>query len=253
MTLEHICHLPLNKLFVQQGDLPPEQEEAFKAVVTRLAQGEPLQYILGVADFYGQVFVVNPSVMIPRPETEELVKLILSDHPEPEANILDLGTGSGCIAITLALELPEATVAAIDISSEALVVANSNAALYDTEISFLRADILSDDTFPKADEPFLDIIVSNPPYLTESEKNNMAEHVLQHEPHQALFVPDDDPLLYYRTLATIGQTTLKPGGRLYCEINPLHAHNTLELFNNYRSAYSLRDLSGKNRFIRATK
>ena len=184
-------------------------------IIARLLRHEPLQYILGKAQFHGHSFVVTPDVLIPRPETEQLVDMIVDQNPGSDLQVLDIGTGSGCIAISLARALKFAQVVGIDINPRALEVANHNAQILNTRVRFAAQDILN----CKAPFEAWDIIVSNPPYITESEKAAMEPNVLEYEPAEALFVPDNDPMLFYRAIAAYASRALKNGGRLYLEIN----------------------------------
>ncbi len=229
--------------------LPQQKGLAARAedYVQRLLAGEPIQYILGQAPFYGYTFTVNKHVLIPRPETEELVDLILKNScKRKKINILDIGTGSGCIAITLAFKCRQAAVTAIDISSQALAVARHNARQHQVAVIFAEADIFS----WKTDKKF-DLIVSNPPYVKESEKSQMAANVLEHEPHLALFVPDDDPLRFYRQIVRFAGSHQQPGGELYFEVNERQAAAVAQLLeeNHYQKVAVKQDLSGKDRFV----
>lgn len=224
------------------------------AILNRLAMHEPLQYILGEARFYGLTLKVTPAVLIPRPETEELVELIVKGAGNMEdLHVLDACTGSGCIALALARNLRFPLITAFDISAEALEVAGENDAALRTRITFRQADALklSRDSLPGA--PW-DIIVSNPPYIGEMERLQMDANVLDYEPRKALFVPDRTPLLFYDALAAYGTETLRPGGRIYFEINPLHAEALKELMEKagYADVSLIRDMSGKLRFLEAT-
>lgn len=216
------------KLYLKRIDLAlnPNQNisdkdvEFFKEALERLRNQEPIQYILGNTEFFGLLFKVDKSVLIPRPETEELVSLILktAKSQKPIADgykILDLGTGSGCIAIALARHLPKAEVWALDISKEALNIAQQNADLNEVAINFVEADILNLKTLHTK----FDIIVSNPPYVKQNEKSLMKPNVLNYEPHLALFVSDDNSLIFYDKIATFAKTNLKPNGTLFFEIN----------------------------------
>ncbi|HHL52737.1 MAG TPA: peptide chain release factor N(5)-glutamine methyltransferase [Flammeovirgaceae bacterium] len=229
--------------------LPQQEGLAARAedYLQRLLAGEPIQYILGQAPFYGYTFTVNKHVLIPRPETEELVDWILKNScKRKKINILDIGTGSGCIAITLALKCPQATVTAIDISSQALAVARQNARQHRAAVTFAEADIFS----WKTDEIF-DLIVSNPPYVTVGEKSQIAGNVLEHEPHLALFVPDDDPLRFYRQIVSFAHDHQQPGGELYFEVNERQAAAVAQLLeeSHYKNVAIKQDLSGKDRFV----
>lgn len=202
------------------ADLSTGERERLECVFSRLREGEPVQYVLGKAWFRGRQFGVAPGVLIPRPETEELCQAIVDDcksserHDDNPLSVLDIGTGSGCIAISLALDMPSANVSAIDISDQALHIASANAIMLHANVSFHKQDILQAATTsaPDASQGQWDVIVSNPPYITEKEKTNMEPNVLDHEPSLALFVPDDDPLRFYRAIATYAATTLRHDG-----------------------------------------
>lgn len=212
----------------------------------RLQAGEPVQYVTGHAAFMGRRFAVSPAVLIPRPETEELVALALR---EPARRVLDVGTGSGCVAVSLALELPGAEVEAWDLSDDALAVARTNAAALGAAVRFVRRDALA---APEAGEAF-DLIVSNPPYVRESERAGMERRVAEHEPAMALFVPDDDALRFYRALARLGRARLRPGGRLVMEVNAALAGATAALMRaeGYGGVAVSRDAYGRERFVEA--
>ena len=219
--------------------------------VENLLMGMPIQYILGKGPFYGREFVVSPAVLIPRNETEELVHLIIKENPKEGLHILDIGTGSGCIPVTLALEMKMPTVFGIDISEEALDIAKENADLLQSKVDFIQSDIL------KEELPFedLDIIVSNPPYVRHSEKNLMHTNVLAYEPHLALFVYDEDPLLFYRIISQKALKTLKSGGKLYFEINEAFGKETKELMERtgFLDVEIFEDLNGRQRMVRGIK
>jgi release factor glutamine methyltransferase len=226
--------------------------EKFLKAITRLKNYEPIQYIIGDTEFYGLVFKVNPSVLIPRPETEELVDWIIKDcEDDKKINILDIGTGSGCIAISLAKNLPNAKVFALDVSNEALKTANQNAINNGVEVEFIEADILS---YNSLDIQF-DLIVSNPPYVRELEKQMMSANVLDHEPHLALFVEDDDALLFYRKITDVAADILKPNGQLFFEINESLGESTKQLLDNsnYKNIELKKDIFEKDRMIKAVK
>lgn len=195
--------------------LPDFIVDKFHKVADELLKKRPIQYIFRNAYFHGHRFEVSEATLIPRPETEELVDMIVDENREADLRVLDGGTGSGCIAVSLALALKFAEVTAVDISAEALAVAERNAAELKAKVTFRRQDMLQ---LTPCGERF-DIIVSNPPYIADSEKADMDKNVLAYEPHMALFVPDSDPLRFYRALAVYGTWTLVPGGRLYFEIN----------------------------------
>ena len=222
------------------------------AILNRLEAHEPIQYILGQARFYGLEFKVNPSVLIPRPETEELVDMIVRAYGgKSDLDILDAGTGSGCIAIALARNLRFPEITAIDISDEALALARENAKTLRCNINFRHQDILN---LP-SDHNVWDIIVSNPPYIAVSEASAMEPNVLDNEPHQALFVPDADPLRFYRALARYGKDALKPKGSIFFEINPLFADRLLQLLatEGYVHIEATRDIHGRLRFVNAQR
>ena len=231
-------------------NLPESFLGKFQEIIARLKQGEPIQYIIGTTEFAGLTFTVNPSTLIPRPETEELV-LWIKSLAAPSSHILDIGTGSGCIAITLAHLLPDSRVTGIDISADALATASHNAMINLTKVQFRQADIF--DYRPESGSRF-DIIVSNPPYVRMSEKQYMQRQVVDFEPPTALFVPDKDPLLFYWQIAKFGQTHLRKNGLLFFEINEALGQDTVDLLARY--PYSgieiKKDFLGKDRFIKCT-
>ena len=231
--------------------LKAEQEAMLFNTIERLKKHEPIQYIQGYSDFCGLRFKVTPATLIPRPETSELVEWIAADHSGKAESILDIGTGSGCIAISLAHKLPESKVTAWDISNNALAVATENSRNNGTEVNFEQVDILS----YNHTESLFDIIVSNPPYIKENEKSIMHSNVLNWEPHTALFVPDSDPLLFYRTIAKKGLTLLKPGGTLYFEINRAHGAETMNMLADYgyTNIELRKDFAENDRMIKATR
>lgn len=244
-----------------------------EAMMQRLEKAEPVQYVVGIAEFCGRTFHVEPGVLIPRPETGELCRWMVEERRrEGEYQVLDVGTGSGCIAITLALEMPQAKVTAWDISDDALRIAKKNAEALGAEVTFEKRDALnhgdrhSDLRCATIIEPVhmihpvpmiqqWDAIVSNPPYVCQKEAATMERHVLEHEPHLALFVPDDDPLRFYRAIAKYGQKTLKPNGLLYFELNPLYAYDTESMVRElgYAETEIKQDMFGKQRFLKAKK
>lgn len=231
--------------------LSSKKEQELEDILQRLSRFEPLQYIEGRTLFLGREFWVAPGVLIPRPETEELVELMLKEIPA-DARILDVGTGSGCIAISLAKELPDALVTAWDVSPEALSVARANARKLQANVRFVECDVLA----CQVDEVGLyDVIVSNPPYVTEAEKADMEPNVLQWEPSLALFVPDDDPLRFYRRIAVLGRDMLADGGRLYFEINRAYGREMVEMLRTmgYVGVRVEKDLSQNDRFVIAEK
>ena len=230
--------------------LTAEQEALLDNAIERLKKQEPIQYILGYSDFCDLRFKVTPATLIPRPETSELVEWIASEATGKES-ILDIGTGSGCIAVSLASKMPQSTVTAWDISHEALAVAAENSKANGCAVTFEQVDILA---YEPTGEQF-DIIVSNPPYIKENEKEAMHSNVLDWEPHTALFVPDSDPLLFYRTIAKKGLDILKPGGRLYFEINRAHGKETMEMLAalGYTNIELRKDFAENERMITAVK
>lgn len=232
-------------------EMTAEKTAELNKIFGRLTEGEPVQYVLGRAEFSGRWFNVRPGVLIPRPETEELCAWITADSKasgSPE--VLDIGTGSGCIAITLQLDMPESKVTAWDISADALDVARENAQQLGANVNFVKLDALN-----AKPEGEWDVIVSNPPYICEKEKKDMAVNVLEHEPHTALFVPDADPLLFYRAITRLAVQTLNKGGRLYFEINPIYADDTCRMMRaEGMTAVELRsDMYGKQRMAKGVK
>ena len=229
----------------------PKEEKAYRLqmVIRELKEQRPIQYILGVTEFYGCKLRVNENVLIPRPETEELVHLIIKDSTGSKLltpNILDIGTGSGCIAIALKKKLPDANISAFDISEEALLVAKGNSILNKTKINFLQGDILN--TFPSG-KGFFDIMVSNPPYVRLSEKATMDRNVVEHEPHLALFVNNNDPLLFYTAIADFALLHLTSQGKLYFEINEALGSDVKKMLEEkgFKNVEVRKDMSGKDR------
>ncbi len=235
---------------VSEADLLP--------LLDRLKQNEPVQYVLGWADFMGHKFHVEPGVLIPRPETAELCQMIISDGSH--GNILDIGTGSGCIAISLALALNESRVTAWDISQRALTIAQENAQSLGARVTFKQVDALTaadtiqseavEGATPTADNRQWSVIVSNPPYICNKEAALMAKNVLDYEPHEALFVSDKDPLVFYRAIARYGAKTLTKGGKIYFEINPIYADDLCKMASQmgYSHTEIIADDYGKRRF-----
>ena len=240
--------------------LSPNDQAELEKIMLRLEKAEPVQYVLGVADFCGRQFHVAPGVLIPRPETAELCQLIAKDGGR---DILDIGTGSGCIAITLALEIPDSKVTAWDISDAALSIAQGNAKSLGANVVFEHQDALSlshpltsSPSHPLTSSPSQwDVIVSNPPYICRKEADEMEKNVLEYEPDTALFVPDDDPLLFYRHIMNYAHTALRSGGRLYFEINPLYADSIVEQLQQlgFTDIAKINDQFAKARFIKASK
>lgn len=230
--------------------LTAEQQSLLDNAIERLKKQEPIQYILGYSDFCGLRFKVTPATLNPRPETSELVEWIVSESTG-NGNILDIGTGSGCIAVSLAHKMPQSKVTAWDISPDALAVATENSKANGCAVEFEEIDILA---YKPTGELF-DIIVSNPPYIKENEKAEMHSNVLDWEPHTALFVPDNDPLLFYRAIAEKGLVLLIPGGKLYFEINRAHGKETMEMLAalGYTGIELRKDFAENDRMIRAIK
>lgn len=232
------------------SELSEEKETILREMLRRLTRNEPIQYVVGKTVFADMVFHTAPGVLIPRPETEELVDWICeAEHP---ARLLDAGTGSGCIAIALSRHFKEAMVEAWDISPDALKIAEENNRRNGTTVKFFRQDILAPRLSDNARQRY-DLIVSNPPYITEKERSTMEKNVLDWEPETALFVPDDDPLLFYRAIARLGKTLLKTGGRLYFEINWLFADAMREMLTaeGYSGITIRQDMFGRERMLSA--
>lgn len=231
-------------------ELPTETLVSFEQALHRLSTGEPIQYILGETEFYGLSFLVNKHTLIPRPETEELVSWVLETVPEVACNILDIGTGSGCIAIALKKERPLANLQALDSSENALAMAKKNAENHQLSIEFIHKNILQTSSL----EGVYDVIVSNPPYVRNLEKSAMHKNVLDFEPPSALFVADDNPLVFYQKIATLAQNHLTPNGFLFFEINEYLANELRALLQNlgYNQVQVKKDIFGKNRMIRAS-
>ncbi len=250
------AYLEMNRLdlALDHGrELSASEEKKFEDALLRLLKHEPIQYIIGETEFFGLKFKVNKNVLIPRPETEELVQWILEDlksSKTEEFSILDIGTGSGCIAISLAKSLPKARVSAIDISEGALKIAISNAKMNDVEIDFILQDILKISELPEK----YDLIVSNPPYVRELEKKEMHRNVLENEPEMALYVKDLEPLIFYQKITKLAETGLKQGGSLYFEINQYLGEETEEVLNlcGFKS-FSGKDIFGNNRMLKGTR
>lgn len=253
IIFRHLLHYePVDILLRKDTVLPGFIPDKIDKVVEELKKSRPVQYIFNEARFYGHDFYVDGSVLIPRPETEELVDIIVDENGLSDLSVLDAGTGSGCIAISLALALKFPEVTAVDISEKALEVARRNAAALNARnIDFVCCDMLD----MPVEVGKYDIIVSNPPYIAESEKAGMDRNVLDYEPSGALFVPDDDPLRFYKALSRFGADALKPGGRLYFEINsrfPAEIKKMLDA-DGYVDVELLRDMQGLWRFARAHK
>ena len=256
LVLQHLLRLePLPFRMAARDEVAPEIMAQLPAIEARLLAHEPVQYVLGTAHFAGMELEVTPATLIPRPETEELVQLIEREQASrPGRRVLDVGTGSGCLALALARALPEAEVLAVDISVEALAVARRNAAAWAPSVQFQQVDILQ--AMPAGLPPgTLDVLVSNPPYVRESERAEMRENVLAWEPATALFVPDEDPLMFYRRLAEIGAQLLAADGVAYLEINEALGAETAALFTaqGFADVQVVEDMFGKARMVRAAR
>ncbi|MDD3038539.1 peptide chain release factor N(5)-glutamine methyltransferase [Bacteroides sp.] len=227
------------------------KQHELENIIFRLHKNEPIQYIRGIAEFCGRPFRVASGVLVPRPETAELVDLIVKENACAK-RILDIGTGSGCISISLSKELPDTLVKAWDVSDEALEIARWNNESLSARVIFEKQDVLSDII---SEQQQYDVIVSNPPYVTEKEKKVMEPNVLEWEPELALFVPDDDPLLFYRRIANLGQQLLIPGGRLYFEINQSYGAQMVRLLemNHYHNIRVIKDLFENDRIVTANR
>jgi release factor glutamine methyltransferase len=245
-----------------EDDVPANAIEKLIAILEELKTGKPVQYILGTTEFYGLNFLVNPAVLIPRPETEELVEWVLRSVSSRQfaagsgqLSILDIGTGSGCIAISLKKNLPGAKVTAIDISTDALQTAKQNAVINEVEVEFIEGDILQSQKLKLEDQKKFDIIVSNPPYVTLEDKLHMHQNVTGFEPHTALFVPEHDPLIFYRAIAGFAAEQLADGGLLFFEINENYGKETVEILShkNFVNIELRQDMSGRDRMIKAVK
>ena len=249
--LEHFGFTRVQVIAYPDAKLSETDYEQLQLMLKRLADGEPLQYVLGEEQFMGMSFGVCRDVLIPRPETEELVRLIADRCKLPSPRIVDVGTGSGCIAVSLAKMIDGAQVTAIDVSEAAIVVARQNAERNDAQVEFVCKSIF-DDNQPFAPSS-LDVVVSNPPYVTESDKQQMSRNVLDYEPHLALFVPDSDPLMFYRRIADLAAQWLKNGGMLFFEINERYGKETVRLLENmqYSDVELHQDFYGKDRMVSA--
>jgi release factor glutamine methyltransferase len=258
LSISYVCKLERAKyLSIKQEEINSDDSKQLFKIHEQLIQGKPLQYILGETEFYDLTFKVNPNVLIPRPETEELVDwaLITSRIINGETEvlkILDIGTGSGCIPVSIKKYIPLADITAIDISEAALNTARQNADLNQTEINFIQDDILNPSNLELINTKY-DLILSNPPYITESEKEQMLDNVLKHEPHKALFVPNNDPLVFYRAIAEFALVHLKINGFLFLELNEKFGQETLNLLKEkgFKEIELRQDMGGKDRMIKA--
>ena len=259
LLMSHITGLSTAQLLAEPNlQLTEEQQVWVDNAIYRLGNNEPLQHVLGYSEFYGRRFKCDGRALVPRPETEELVDWILHDISTLNAqrstlNILDIGTGTGCIALSLAKELPEAKVSALDISKEALSLARENANILEVKnVDFIEGDILNK-SFNSQLSTF-NLIVSNPPYVRECEKAEMEANVLDYDPHTALFVSDEDPLIFYRAIGEFALTHLKNGGALYFEINQYLGRETCDMLvaMGYRNVEMREDVNGNARMVKAT-
>lgn len=252
IVIENVTDLSIPMIISDKNrKITINQQKRIEEIVERLKKSEPIQYILGGAQFFNLKFKVNSNVLIPRPETEELVELILEDNRDNRAvKVLDIGTGSGCISISLAKYLSDSIVSAWDISESALVVATENARINNVNVDFQKVDVLG--CIP--DQQKYDLIVSNPPYVLDSEKRVMDNNVLGYEPHLALFVEDNEPLIFYERIATIAQSILTKGGRLYFEINEQKGQEIVNMLEDkgFSEVAIKKDISGKDRIVTAT-
>ena len=251
----HLTGLTPSEMVLEKKRKLTESEMLFlQRALKRLKDQEPLQYIIGATHFYGSEFKVSPAALIPRPETEELVDWIVSDHQNQKRimSVLDIGTGSGCIAISLKKNLHKAEVSGIDISEEALLLAGENASSLDADITFAKLDILDEEA--RATLSRFDLIVSNPPYVTPSDREKMESNVIDHEPPIALFVDEDDPLLFYTGIIAFAREHLNKGGKLYFECNEGNAHEVEFLLkkSGFKEVELRNDMQGKERMLRGT-
>jgi len=251
------------------SELSANDQTELEKIMLRLEKGEPVQYVIGVAEFCGRQFHVEPGVLIPRPETEELCRMVIEEREisqkgqSPLCEILDIGTGSGCIAITLALELPDAKVTAWDISDDALRIAGGNAKSLGANVTFEHCDVLDSSLFTPDSSlftlhsslPSWDLIVSNPPYIQPIECDEMAKNVLDYEPQIALFAPEDNPIVFYQRIGDYAWQHLNPGGLLFFELNPLTADQVCDSLRTtgFMEIEIRKDQFGKNRFLKAMK
>jgi len=252
--IESIVYLVLHSLFglrrehiIAQKELTYDESE-LDAIIKRINSYEPIQYILQEAEFYGRLFCVDKNVLIPRPETEILIDEVIAFAKGRSLKIVDIGTGSGCIAVTLACELPDAVVVATDINNGAIEVAHKNSLTFNTFIEFFVHDVLEED-LPVGE---VDIIVSNPPYIAKAESASMGKNVVEHEPHLALFVPDGNPLVFYRAIADRAKNDLKKGGAVFVEINERLGTEVQKVFIDHGfTTKIIKDLDGKDRLVTA--
>ncbi|WP_231459621.1 peptide chain release factor N(5)-glutamine methyltransferase [Pedobacter sp. Leaf132] len=249
LSTSNIVKLTQSEILLKQDKvITVKQSDKLLKILEDLKMGKPIQHILGEAYFYNLPFRVNENVLVPRPETEELVDWIVTEVKQTKKSLIDIGTGSGCIAVSLKKNLSHLDVSALDVSEKALTVAQENANLNQAEINFIEADILSYTT-----SETYDIIVSNPPYIRELEKADMHQNVLEHEPHRALFVSNENPLIFYNAIADFALTNLNPNGYLFFEINEFLWAETLQILidKQFKNIELRKDMQGKDRMIMA--
>ena len=256
MVIEHVTgQRKIDRIVYKDLPVTEDQQKQLKKMVNELCDNRPVQYVLGEAWFMDLKLLVNESVLIPRPETEELVGWILTDIKQSgnkKISLIDIGTGSGCIPISVKKKIPEATVAAIDVSDNALQAAKINAVQQKASIDFLQLDFLTENEWNQLGK--YDIIVSNPPYVRQSEEAAMGNNVIKHEPHLALFVPDEDALIFYEKIAKFSQKHLVPGGSVYVEVNEALGQEVARLFKKqeFNNIILKKDMQGKDRMVKAT-
>ena len=253
LVLESVLGLSQSDIAAERPVLLREsQQRKINEVISRINAQEPVQYILGTSYFYGRRFIVNPTVLIPRSETEVLIEEVLKEvDPFSPGTILDVGTGSGCIAITLAKELPAKRILALDISDGALKTAGENAQQFAANVEFYKVNALAEN-LPASQ---LEVLVSNPPYVTDSESHTMKKNVRDYEPHLALFVPDHDPFVFYSMIARKGYAALNDAGKVFVEINERYGDEVCDIFKDagFSAIRIVKDLQGKNRIVSASK
>lgn len=251
IMLEDVLGVRFEDIVVNKSvDIDGRTQAKLAEIMGRLQKKEPIQYILGKSVFYGRTFDVNPGVLIPRQETEDLVDRIVRKHKQEAPSILDIGTGSGCIAISLALEIPNSRVTAIDHSEKAIETARQNAFKMGAKVRLMQADLFTFDSLPGK----YDLMVSNPPYVTEDDKKKMADHVVHYEPASALYVSNDDPMAYYRRIADMASVSLSPQGLVYLEINERFAREVSDVLKGagFKDIQTMKDLNRRDRFVMAT-
>jgi release factor glutamine methyltransferase len=238
----------------RENEIPDDKEKELKEILEKLKEGQPIQYITGYAWFMGRKFHVNPSVLIPRRETEELVDLVIRENRNSDGRLLDIGAGSGCIAVSIAAALPAMDIYAVELSPEAMETAAANARRFRTQVNFLLQDIFEQSAWKTL--PLFDVIVSNPPYIPESEKKDIRATVKDHEPSLALFVPDHNPLRFYREILSLCSSNLENRGKIYLEVHENLATETRILFEEsgqFKDLQLIRDMQGKERILKGVK